>query len=301
MAWSTGNGPPARTRGRSRERHSPGRQGRPRRSPPRHLRARRATPPEGHLRCNPGDSAGPEDDHRPSPHPPLFRTVVQAGGDAGHRDVQPLSTQIVIHEPGLTSFSAARRYLPGCVYRRCSRSAPPADNSTTPECSPGRSASPGAALHDVAALVVEPFGSSATDPRRSGVEQEGPPTPLHSDAAALPSTFIDSFTRPAAQPLLAVQQQGPSKQKKLKKRLALPTRRSKRLAAIAWPCGNIQDRARQVLMKRLGVLQETEKPSEAALQHLLDLFKGPLTVLVMHALSALCGIQAPQGQAALEA
>ncbi|KAJ1288461.1 hypothetical protein BS78_02G090900 [Paspalum vaginatum] len=103
------------------------------------------------------------------------------------------------------------------------------------------------------------------------------------------SGFIESITRPAAQPLLLQPQQDTSKQKGARKRTTVPARRSKRLAAIAWPRGNVQDRARQVLMKRLG------------LPRFKDLFKGPLLPLVLQALCALCGIQTPQGLSSLQA
>ncbi|KAJ1278478.1 hypothetical protein BS78_04G082700 [Paspalum vaginatum] len=115
------------------------------------------------------------------------------------------------------------------------------------------------------------------------------------------SGFIESITRPATQPLLLQPQQDTSKQKGARKRTTVPARRSKRLAAIAWPRGNVQDRARQVLMKRLGFLSVAEKPDEAALQRFKDLFKGPLLPLVLQALCALCGIQTPQGLSSLQA
>ncbi|KAJ1262320.1 hypothetical protein BS78_09G097500 [Paspalum vaginatum] len=178
---------------------------------------------------------------------------------------------------------------PLCSAQRawCSRSAPPVDTAT-PESSPGRSPSQPPTLPssvDVPAALVE------AGPE--GLASVTTPTPL--------TTFIGTITCPATWPLPPKPHQGQYKQRKMKKLSAVPTRRSKRLAAIAWLHSDVQDRARQVLMERLGVLPEAEKPDEAALQRFLDLFKGLLTALVLQALSALCGLQSPQMQPTLAA
>ena len=75
------------------------------------------------------------------------------------------------------------------------------------------------------------------------------------------------------------------------------------LAAVAWPRGTIQERARQVRLKRLGVLPKEGRPADqatasAALETCINLFKGPLSSLVLQALMDLCGILPPQGPAA---
>ena len=66
-----------------------------------------------------------------------------------------------------------------------------------------------------------------------------------------------------------------------------------RLAAIAWPRGDAQSKARQVLMKRLGVTQEESETIEMTLQRYLNLFKGPMSDLIIKALVALSGLDRP--------
>jgi hypothetical protein len=53
-------------------------------------------------------------------------------------------------------------------------------------------------------------------------------------------------------------------------------------------------------MKRLGILPSIGQPTaaangEAALEHYINLFKGPLTTVALQALLPLCGL-IPQGQ-----
>ncbi|KAJ1263331.1 hypothetical protein BS78_09G175900 [Paspalum vaginatum] len=127
------------------------------------------------------------------------------------------------------------------------------------------------------------------------------PEPPPSAARTAATTFVEAITTPVAQPLLQPQnhQQMPprkSGRNGIKLRARAPSRRSARLAAISWPRGDIQSRARQVLMKRLGVLPEADATPEknqvtdAILQCYFNLFSGPLTDLVIKALAALCGL-----------
>jgi hypothetical protein len=76
-----------------------------------------------------------------------------------------------------------------------------------------------------------------------------------------------------------------------------------RLATIAWSRGNIQERSRQVLLKCLGLLPKEGQLSDqatasATLETCINLFKGPLSSLVLQALMDLCGILPPQGPTA---
>lgn len=71
-----------------------------------------------------------------------------------------------------------------------------------------------------------------------------------------------------------------------------PTRRSVRIASRCWPKGDTQARARQVLIKKLGILDGEDVSSDDLLLHYFSLFKGPLTDAVIRALSALCGVDA---------
>jgi hypothetical protein len=116
------------------------------------------------------------------------------------------------------------------------------------------------------------------------------------------ASFISNHTFPVAPPLLQELHQAPPNLKTKKKQEARPTRKSMRLAAIAWPRGNIQERTRQVLLKRLGLLPKEGQPSDqatasATLETCINLFKGQLSSLVLQELMDLCGILPPQGPA----
>jgi len=74
--------------------------------------------------------------------------------------------------------------------------------------------------------------------------------------------------------------------------LGIFSRRSMRIAARNWPRGDTQAKARQVLMKRLGILDNEGLSHDDLLPRYFSLFKGPLTDVVMKALTALCGLDA---------
>ncbi|KAJ1269372.1 hypothetical protein BS78_07G207000 [Paspalum vaginatum] len=115
------------------------------------------------------------------------------------------------------------------------------------------------------------------------------------------TSFIDDISAPVTQHLLRSQDQQHELPKKARRRVKLragtSSRKSARLAAIAWPRGDIQSRARQVLMKRLGILPEANsdqgqnRTTDKELKRYFDLFSGPLTDLVIKALVALCGLE----------
>ena len=69
-------------------------------------------------------------------------------------------------------------------------------------------------------------------------------------------------------------------------------RRSVRIAAKNWPRGDTQARARQVLMKKLGILDVQGLSHDEAMLRYFNLFKGPLTDDAAKALTALCGLDA---------
>lgn len=69
-----------------------------------------------------------------------------------------------------------------------------------------------------------------------------------------------------------------------------PTRRSVRIAARNWPRGDTQAKAHQVLMKRLGILEEEGLNNDALLLRYFSLFRGPLRDAAVKALTALCGL-----------
>lgn len=66
-------------------------------------------------------------------------------------------------------------------------------------------------------------------------------------------------------------------------------RRSVGIATKTWPRGDAEAKARQVLMKRLGVSEEEGLSPDDLLLRYVDLFKGPVTDAAVKALAALCG------------
>ena len=70
----------------------------------------------------------------------------------------------------------------------------------------------------------------------------------------------------------------------------VPARKSVRIAAKNWPRGDTQAKARQVLMKRLGILGDEGLSHDDMLLRYFSLFKGPLTAAAVKALTALCGL-----------
>ena len=67
-------------------------------------------------------------------------------------------------------------------------------------------------------------------------------------------------------------------------------RKSLRIAAASWPRGDTQTKARQVLMKKLGVMEEEDRSTDDMLLDYFKLFGGPLSGPVIKALTALCGL-----------
>jgi hypothetical protein len=74
-------------------------------------------------------------------------------------------------------------------------------------------------------------------------------------------------------------------------------RKSVRIAAKCWPRGDTQERARQILMKRLGVLEEDNLTPDDQFLRYINLFQGPLNDSAVMALTALCGLDDNTGTA----
>ena len=65
-----------------------------------------------------------------------------------------------------------------------------------------------------------------------------------------------------------------------------------RITAKIWLRGDTQAKARQVLMKRLGILDVQGLNHDEAMLRYFNLFKGPLDDNTVKALTALCGLDA---------
>jgi hypothetical protein len=68
------------------------------------------------------------------------------------------------------------------------------------------------------------------------------------------------------------------------------TRRSLRIAAKEWPTGDTQAKARQVLMKKLGVPEDKDLTPDDRFLHYFGMFQGPLSGEAIKAMTALCGL-----------
>lgn len=111
-------------------------------------------------------------------------------------------------------------------------------------------------------------------------------------AAALEvSEFLEEISHLLPQPILQVPSRRASPPQR-RKRAVVPARRSVRIAAMNWPRGDTQAKARQVLMKRLGNLDEEGLSHDDMLLRYFILFKGQLTDAVVKALTVLCGLDA---------
>ena len=67
-------------------------------------------------------------------------------------------------------------------------------------------------------------------------------------------------------------------------------RKSVRIAVKSWPRADAQEKARQVLIKKLGFLEDEGCSADDALLGYFKLFGGPLSDSVIQALTALCGL-----------
>ena len=105
------------------------------------------------------------------------------------------------------------------------------------------------------------------------------------------SGFLEGISHPLPQPILQVPSRRASPPQR-RKRAVVPARRNVHIAAMNWPRGDTQAKARQVLMKRLGILDEEGLSHDDMLLRYFSLFKGPLTDAAVKALTALCGLGA---------
>ena len=102
--------------------------------------------------------------------------------------------------------------------------------------------------------------------------------------------FINTVTVQTAEPLLQGPPQATVVTRRGKKKALAPMRKSIRIATACWPKGDAHAKARQVLMKKLGFMEDGGSSKDDALLGYVKLFGGPLSQLVIKALTALCGL-----------
>ena len=174
------------------------------------------------------------------------------------------------------------RFRSGLVYsRRCARGTPT-------NCSRSRRMTDGLHHHQ------QPANNSDNPEVLANDGQSRPHT------AAVVSQFLLGISQPLPQPIL----QGPVRQPsppQRRKRPSVPARRSVRIVPTNWPRGATQAKARQVLMKRLGILDVEGLSHDEALLRYFNLFKGPLTDDAVKALTTLCGLDAAAALATMHA
>ena len=168
------------------------------------------------------------------------------------------------------------RFRPRLVYSRC------CTRGTPTNCSRSRRMTDG--LHQ-----QQPGQTSVCHTSTPEVHDDASQSTTHNVAAV--SQFLMGISQPLPQPIL----QGPMRQPsppQRRKRPPVPARRSVRIAAKIWPRGDTQAKARQVLMKRLGILDVQGLNHDEAMLRYFNLFKGPLDDDTVKALTALCGLDA---------
>lgn len=277
--------PPARkTRGRSRERGSRRRSGGKQRSPTRP--APRQPTPDTPRRCNTrcqSDNEHDNDDCSPSPptasrpmfqqasaspDPPLScRSLPQVGAEDMQRPAPSQLNQAPNPQDAAPPASAAptwaNRFKPGYFYSR-RRIRGPGHTRWRPSC-----ASP--------MTATAPVTTSPASDREHNVE-------------SATATFLDTISRPLPPALLQLPAARIGRQQGHRRCPPPPVRKSVRIAAKCWPKGDTTERARQVLMKRLGVLEEDGLTPDDQFLRYINLFQGPLNDSAVMALTALCGL-----------
>ncbi|CAD6205845.1 unnamed protein product [Miscanthus lutarioriparius] len=96
--------------------------------------------------------------------------------------------------------------------------------------------------------------------------------PAQQSAAA---SFIDTVTLQTAKPVLQGPPQRAVAARRRKRQPSAPQRKSVRVAAASWPRGDAQAKARQVLMKKLGFVEDEDRSADDALLGYFKLFSGP--------------------------
>lgn len=173
---------------------------------------------------------------------------------------------------------AARRFKPGLTFAR-RRARGPGHTGTRRGC---------ASSMPVATTSTQTPATTATVAEQEGRTEAEPPV----------SVFIDDISRALPPPLLQLPRC--RNEQRRKKCPAAPMRKSVRIAARSWSKGDTQTRARQVLMKRLGIMEEDRLTPDDHFLRYIDLFKGPLNGPAVMALTALCGLHDASPMAATQ-
>jgi len=126
--------------------------------------------------------------------------------------------------------------------------------------------------------------------RRRGVSTQQQATatqqPANNDAV---HTFAQAMSRPVQAPILRAPPQSTSRARCTRKPTT-STRRSLRTAAKDWPREDAQAKARQVLMKKLGVPEDNILSPDDGFLHYLNMYQGPLSDDAIKAMTVLCGL-----------
>jgi hypothetical protein len=192
--------------GHSRERHTHRHQEHRHRSSPRSLRQLPEIPTGIRRRCNQASTPCFEKDRRPSPRSPLLRTTGEGGAEGSPLAGQNRSSPPhLCKSPGLLSSHAARRYLPGRVYRRRTYAPLPVPGQCPPSLATLNKTPTEASTLETNQTASGTETDSMDDaPNGPGLEE----APGLVDAAvglepeglppSLSASFINNFTRPAA-------------------------------------------------------------------------------------------------------
>jgi hypothetical protein len=120
------------------------------------------------------------------------------------------------------------------------------------------------------------------------------------DAEHTASAFIDNISRTLPPPLLQPPRRKNGQSQRSKRWPTHPTRQSVRIAARNWHKGDTHTRARQVLMKKLGIMEEEGLTPDDHFLRYIDLFRGPPDGQAVMALTALSGLDTVMPTAAAE-
>lgn len=150
-------------------------------------------------------------------------------------------------------------------------------------------------------MAVQQFRPGVVYSRRRATRAPPPASDAQDDPQDINNvtlTFINTVSCNLTPPLLQAPPRNSAPPRRQQKRTATSLRKSVRLAARTWPRGDAQAKARQVLLKKLGITEEEGLSEDDEFLRYFNLFKGPLTDEVIKAMTALCGLDAAEAIAA---